>query len=117
MAHSAARHVALFSYGTLQKDEVQLRQFGRLLEGAPDAVTGYKTVPTEILDADVLAISGLRFHPNLVATGNPEDAVTGMLYLISEAELRAADDYEVSDYRRIETRLKSGRTAWVYVRS
>ena len=35
--------VWLFSYGTLQQDEVQLATFGRLLEGRKDALPGYAT--------------------------------------------------------------------------
>jgi hypothetical protein len=31
--------------------------------------------------------------------------------------LKAADDYEVSDYKRIEVLLRSGSFAWVYVRA
>ena len=34
--------VLLFSYGTLQQDEVQLSSFGRLLDGEEDAMTGHK---------------------------------------------------------------------------
>ena len=106
--------VPLFSYGTLQLEAVQRRQFGRLLEGVADAVVGYRAIEVEILDEAVVVLSGLRFHLSIVETGDPRDEVAGMLYLITEAELAAADDYEVEDYRRIEVPLKSGRTAWVY---
>jgi hypothetical protein len=33
------------------------------------------------------------------------------------SELTAADAYEVSDYRRVEILLKSGRRAWAYVKA
>ena len=52
----------LFSYGTLQQDEVQLASFGRLLKGAADALVGFKQEMVEITDPDVLAKSGKRFH-------------------------------------------------------
>ena len=58
--------VWLFSYGTLQQQDVQLATFGRRLR-------------------------------------------------ITAAELAAADTYEVSDYRRVAVRLKSGLEAFVYV--
>jgi hypothetical protein len=32
-------------------------------------------------------------------------------------ELLAADRYEVADYKRVEVVLKSGATAWVYVKA
>lgn len=110
------RDVPLFSYGTLQLEAVQREQFGRRLEGQTDAIVGYSTVLEEIFDEAVVALSGLRFHPNLVETGDPRDEVAGTLYLISQAELAAADAYEVADYRRIEVPLKSSRTAWVYAK-
>ena len=38
----------LFTYGTLQLEEVQLQTFGRKLEGKPDALVGYRLVMTKI---------------------------------------------------------------------
>ena len=109
--------VLLFSYGTLRQANVQMASFGRLLAGTPDALPGYASVLTEITDPDVIATSGLKFHPIVTATGNPADEVAGTLFSISEAELAAADKYEVSDYKRIEAVLRSGRRAWVYVKA
>ena len=53
----------------------------------------------------------------VLKTDNPEDEVHGILFMITEIELRAADDYEVDDYKRIQVVLKSGKNAWVYVKS
>ncbi len=106
----------LFSYGTLQQENVQLAQFGRSLKGAPDALPGWKREMVEITDPDVLAKSGERFHP-IVVRGMPHDEVAGTVFEISEEELAAADRYEVADYKRIAVRLKSGRDAWVYVKA
>ena len=39
---SDERTVLLFSYGTLQQDEVQLSSFGRLLDGEDHAMVGYR---------------------------------------------------------------------------
>jgi gamma-glutamylcyclotransferase (GGCT)/AIG2-like uncharacterized protein YtfP len=106
----------LFSYGTLQQDEVQLASFGRLLKGAPDALMGWKQEMVEITDPDVLAKSGKRFHP-IVMPGTPSDQVPGMVFEITAEELAAADRYEVSDYKRVAAWLASGLTAWVYVKA
>jgi hypothetical protein len=38
-------------------------------------------------------------------------------YAVTAAELAAADAYEVSAYKRIEVVLKSGKSAWVYVKA
>ncbi|MCX2562054.1 gamma-glutamylcyclotransferase [Acetobacter farinalis] len=111
------RAIFLFSYGTLQKDEVQLSSFGRLLEGQDDSMSGYRISMLEITDPDVIRTSGSRFHPVVEASGNDEDEVKGKVFLITEAELADADRYEVSDYKRIIVTLRSGRNAWVYVRA
>ncbi len=109
--------IRLFSYGTLQLDSVQLSSFGRLLEGNPDAMPGYRQEWLEITDPDVLATSGERFHPVVLPSDNPADAVEGKVFRITAVELDAADRYEVSDYKRIEVTLRSGLKAWVYVKA
>jgi len=106
----------LFSYGTLQQDEVQQASFGRLLKGEPDALLGWKQEMVEINDPDVLAKSGKRFHP-IVMQGEPQEHVPGMVFEITTDELAAADRYEVADYRRVSAKLASGLTAWVYVKA
>ncbi|MET7533335.1 gamma-glutamylcyclotransferase family protein [Streptomyces goshikiensis] len=110
----AAPHL-LFSYGTLQLEQVQLARFGRLLEGTPDALPGYTTSVVRITDPEVIAASGTDLHPVVVASGDEGDAVSGTLCRITGPELAAADDYEVDDYARTEVVLRSGTTAWAYL--
>lgn len=112
-----ADRILLFSYGTLQLESVQLSQFGCRLSGEPDAITGYRRETIEIDDPETLALSGERFHAIVVETGEPGDEVEGTLFVITEAHLAAADLYEVAAYRRAEVRLRSGRTAWAYVKA
>jgi len=107
--------VWLFSYGTLQQEEVQLATFGRLLEGRVDDLPGYATSMFEIRDAEVVKTSGKAHHFMARPSGNPADQVPGVVFRITPAELAAADTYEVSDYKRIVVRLKSGLEAFVYV--
>lgn len=109
--------IRLFSYGTLQLESVQISSFGRKLSGRPDAMPGFRKEMVEITDPEVLAKSGEQFHPIVVPSAEPGDAISGTVFLITEAELAAADAYEVSDYKRIETVLASGETAWVYVKA
>lgn len=110
-------NVPLFSYGTLQQANVQMASFGRLLSGTPDSLPRYRNVMIEIADTQVVATSGARFHPMVIETGDPADAVSGTLFMITEKELAAADAYEVSDYKRVSVVLKSGAKAWVYVKA
>jgi gamma-glutamylcyclotransferase (GGCT)/AIG2-like uncharacterized protein YtfP len=106
----------LFSYGTLQQENVQLSTFNRKLEGRADYITGYKLSMLEIKDPQVIAISGKTHHPIVEYSGNASDTVSGTVFKVSEAELLQADEYEVSDYKRVRAMLKSGGEAWVYVK-
>lgn len=94
---------ALFSYGTLQDQEVQLSTFGRTLFGERDALLEY-------------CQTTVGLHLNVKFTGRLADSVEGMRFEVTKTELEEADVYEATaDYKRIEVELKSGRRAWVYL--
>ncbi|GAA2747062.1 gamma-glutamylcyclotransferase family protein [Kitasatospora cinereorecta] len=105
----------LFSYGTLQLPEVQLARFGRLLDGRADALLGYRLGYVRITDPEVIAASGSDRHPLVTPSTDPDDAVEGSVFEITDEELASADDYEVDDYARTSVRLRSGGTAWAYL--
>lgn len=109
--------ILLFSYGTLQDKNVQIAHFGRELRGRPDAMPGYRQSLIAITDPQVIATSGKTHHPIVEPSSNPLDEVAGSVFEITARELAAADKYEVSDYKRVSVRLKSGLDAWVYVRA
>jgi gamma-glutamylcyclotransferase (GGCT)/AIG2-like uncharacterized protein YtfP len=105
----------LFSYGTLRQREVQLKTFGRELDGEPDAIVGYELGYVTITDPHVIATSGSDRHPILRPSRHPGAGIEGTVFAVSSADLAAADDYEVDDYRRVSVPLRSGGQAWVYV--
>ena len=105
----------LFTYGTLQTEEVQLATFGRRLEGHADALPGYTLKTIEIQDEDFVAKSGTAIHRNLQFTGEPSDFVEGTIYSVTQQELEQADAYEPDGYKRVLVQLKSGAKAWVYL--
>ena len=107
--------VLLFSYCTLRQREVQLSTFGRELAGRSDAIVGFDLDYVTITDPHVIETSGSDRHPILRPTDLPGAHVEGSVFEITEAELAAADEYEVDDYRRISVPLRSGEQAWVYV--
>ena len=95
----------LFSYGTLQQEDVQWSTFGRLLEGRPDELPGFEP-----------SISVTRQHANVVFNGGADSCVAGTVFEITDAELAWVDAYEAAaSYRRVEATLASGGQAWVYV--
>ncbi len=104
----------LFSYGTLQLENVQKETFGRLLKGSNDSLLGYVLSEIKIKDKDVIAKSGTDIHPILKFTGDDSDQVEGTIFQITSEELSQADAYEVDEYVRIEGRFKSGTSAWIY---
>ena len=105
----------LFSYGTLQQEDVQLATFGRRLAGAADVLVGYRHSVVAIDDPAVVRKSGKTHHPIVAFTGQSEDRVRGAVFEISDAELAQADEYEVAAYVRVKAPLASGLEAWVYV--
>jgi gamma-glutamylcyclotransferase (GGCT)/AIG2-like uncharacterized protein YtfP len=108
----------LFSYGTLQQDNVQLATFGRLLRGERDELVGFEQTLVKIEDASVVSTSGKTHHPNVTFNGRNESRIAGTAFEITDAELAAADHYEtLGGYTRIAVGLASGRPAWLYVRA
>jgi gamma-glutamylcyclotransferase (GGCT)/AIG2-like uncharacterized protein YtfP len=108
--------VLLFSYGTLQHKSVQIANFGRELNGRKDSLPGYTRGRVPITDPDVVASSGESHYANAVPSSNPEDAVSGTVFEITEQDLAAADRYEEpAGYRRVSVTLGSGDRAWVYL--
>ena len=106
---------SLFSYGTLQLEDVQLATFGRKLDGQPDALRGYRLVMIKIADENFVVKSGAADHRNLQFTGDAEDLVEGCALKVTRAELEQADAYEPEGYVRVKTQLRSGADAWVFV--
>ena len=91
----------LFSYGSIQDETVQMETIGRRLAGSKDAIVGFE-----------LTTSG----PYKNIKPNDSSQVSGTVYEIRDAELAIFDEYEAgAAYARIEVRLGSGRSAWVYL--
>jgi hypothetical protein len=107
--------IPLFSYGTLQRRDVQLATYGRPLDGSPDALLGYRLEVLPDRDPDAVRISGTKTHMVVRSTGDPAIRVPGVVFLLTAEELTATDQYEGSDYDRAELTLESGRKAFVYV--
>jgi hypothetical protein len=104
----------LFSYGTLQKEQVQLETFGKKLIGEKETLLGYDLKMVEIIDPEVLRKSGEKYHPIIEYTGNAENKVEGVLFTVTEEEILQADKYEVDDYKRIEVEFQSGKNGFIY---
>ena len=107
----------IFSYGTLQQENVQLEILGKTLVGAEDTIEGYYVEHLEIKDLSVLKASQNKMHPIIYFTGNKAHKVLGTLFSVTKKDLLTIDCYEVEDYQRIMVPLKSGKKSWVYVKN
>ena len=104
----------LFTYGMLQREDVQLATFGRLLQGVADSLPGYRLTQYRVEDPKFVAESGKEYHAMARYSGNPDDHLHGIVYELTDDELAAADRYEPTGYRRVSIELLSGRSAWFY---
>ena len=106
----------LFSYGTLQHEEVQLSTFGRTLEGEKDLLIGYEPSLVRIPDPVVAERLKKTHHDNVKATGDDWSSVQGTTFEVTDEELARADQFEAEfNYKRVNVTLASGSDAWVYV--
>jgi gamma-glutamylcyclotransferase (GGCT)/AIG2-like uncharacterized protein YtfP len=111
---SEQKLVQLFSYGTLQDEQVQLATFGRKLNGEADSLSGYRLSKIPVKDQP--EISGDQYYLNAQHTGQETDTVVGTKFEVTQQELEDADVYEATaNYERITVKLDSGAIAWVYV--
>ena len=106
----------LFSYGSLQQEEVQVSTFGRKLEGEKDLLTGFEPSLVKINDPAVAERLKKTHHDNVRNTGDDWSSVQGTVFDITDADLAKADTMESRyNYKRIHVPLASGKEAWVYV--
>ncbi len=99
----------LFTYGTLQNDDIQETIFGRQLQGTPEILIGYVIKEIQIEEE-----FGIVHYPIIMETNNPEDTINGIVYEITSIDLRQADLYEGLHYKRVEVHLQSNEMAWAY---
>ncbi|NNE75784.1 MAG: gamma-glutamylcyclotransferase [Pricia sp.] len=95
----------LFTYGTLQNEDVQMELFQRKLYGSKDKLVGYQLSEEKIAGR----------YPVVFRTGNRKDILEGVAYKLTPEELRVADWYEGELYARVQTTLASGKEDWVYI--
>ena len=106
----------LFSYGSLQQEEVQLSTFGRKLTGEKDLLIGYEPSLVRIVDPEVAKRLNKLHHDNVSATGDDWSNVQGTVFEVSDDELAKSDAFEQQfGYKRVNVALASGSDAWVYV--
>lgn len=99
----------LFAYGSLRHEDVQQDLFGRILQGTPETLVGY-----ELNEIQIEEEFGIVHYPIIKETNDPNDTIDGILYEITQLELRQADLYEGLHYKRVLVHLQSNQNAWAY---
>ena len=104
----------LFSYGTLQKEKVQIELFGRILQGASDTLRGYSVSEIEITDESFLSKSEQKYQLIATISEDKNNSIKGTVFEITEEELSLADKYEPDGYKRVRVVPESGKEVWIY---
>jgi len=108
----------LFSYGSLQQEEVQISTFGRKLAGEKDLLIGYEPSLVKIADPELAKRLKKLHHDNVSKTGDDWSNVQGTVFEVTDAELAQSDAFESQfGYTRVSVGLASEKEAWVYVYS
>ena len=94
----------LFTYGTLQEPAVQTQLLGRKLgSGTADTLRGYQL-------AKLLGVH----QTYRILLPKPGATVQGLVFEVSDAELKKLDHYEGAAYQRVSATLVSDTRAWIY---
>jgi gamma-glutamylcyclotransferase (GGCT)/AIG2-like uncharacterized protein YtfP len=101
--------IKLFTYGSLQHEDVQENLFGRTLKGTPEKLIGYVLKRIQIEEE-----FGIVHYPVIVETKKDTDFIDGIVYEVTEKELNQTDLYEGMHYKRVEVHLHSDQKAWAY---
>lgn len=99
----------LFTYGTLQNEDVQEDIFGRILKGTAETLIGY-TLKEILIEEEF----GIEPYPIIMETQSTDDSINGIMYEITTPELHKVDTYEGLHYKRVQVKLQSNETVWAY---
>ena len=97
----------LFTYGTLQDLSIQKQVFGRTLVGIHDVLNGYDISLEKIMGRYLVIEKAI----------NKESKIEGIVYELQDNELLKVDLYEGEAYKKTKVVLKSGKSAWVYIKA
>ena len=107
----------LFSYGTLQLENVQRDTFKKLLFGSKDELVKYTVSKIKITDPKVIKSSGTDMHPILKYTANKTAVVIGPLFDLTDKELISIYEDEITPYKYAEVTFKFGKTGFIYFKN
>ena len=96
----------IFAYGTLLDPNVQLEVLGRILNGRPSSVKGYRVLRDYM-------VNGVLYP---IAIEDNTSITYGRLFDIDDADMKKTDIYETNDYIRKTIITDDGYEAYMYVK-
>jgi gamma-glutamylcyclotransferase (GGCT)/AIG2-like uncharacterized protein YtfP len=93
----------VFTYGSLLNNNNRLLVLGREVDGTKDILIGYEKIPHS------------KFYVYPTIKENKNSLVEGMVFDVSEEDMKNLDRYETHLYRRLEVILQSGVKALAYI--
>jgi hypothetical protein len=97
----------VFAYGTLRDPNVQQKVIGKKIAGTPDRLEGCIKSHFEHGDR--------KTHPVILCPIEGH-GVDGLTLAVTPEDLQKMDTYQSDIYRRQKVTLKSGVSAWTYVK-
>jgi len=97
--------IKFFSYGTIQKPEIQIEVFGEVLKSTIDTISGYKVL-------NDFEIDGINY-PRLAYEKN--GIVFGQIFELTDEQLKLLDEYEGDDYYRTTIQTDNNITVEIYL--
>jgi hypothetical protein len=101
----AKKFTILFVYGTLRFPKYQKEAFGRVIQGSPIVLKGFKK--------SRVSVGGRRYW---IISRLMRSSVRGLKLKINLKELKLADEYEHPIYRRFLVTLADDSKAWAYIK-
>ena len=92
----------VFSYGTLQDPLIQIELFGRQLQGVTANLQGFLKKENAVF----------KRYPSIVLSNY--DRVDGVIFEMTDQELKICDAYETNAYKRKLHDFENHKGVWVY---
>lgn len=105
----------VFAYGILKIEKIQVKNYGKKLEGSSDILRGYKLNSITIKDTVLIEDIETNNFEIAVNTKDENDIIEGFVFEINGEELAKTDQYLNTHYMRVLETNQKGEDVWVYV--
>ena len=97
----------IFAYGSLKDPNVQQKVLGKKVSVTPDRLEG-------CIESDFEHVT-TKTRP-IILSPFARHGISGVTFAVTTADLQKIDQYQSNFYHREKVTLKSGDSAWAYVK-